>query len=244
MYVLEAVTPPETLNPFAITIMGMPIAVFAVVMMVLLMITITLIYFWWNSHRLAKNKEESKGRVICEFMPEHGGKVYRELCESFKMEAKKVETKSRAMFMSDAYAKAPKGHALDAYYLLPEHDYLDVWPYNARPQQQVVLQKYYFVENDPCPKNPHDPSKWDADRYVRITSAIAKLSKDESNLQVLVSEMSGVWQNIADFVKALKLIPFILMAIGGLALITLFIGFMGFQTNQAIQAISKFLIGK
>jgi len=160
------------------------------------------------------------------------------------MEAKKVETKSRATFFTDAFVKAPKGHALDAYYLLPEHDYLEYYPLSARPAQQILLQKYYFVENDPCPKNPHDPSKWDADRYVRVTSAIAKLAKDESNLQVLVSEMSGVWQNIAEFVQKLKMIPYILMAIGGVGLVVLFVAFMVFQSNQGIQQLVKFLVGK
>lgn len=243
MNILQAVTPGITVNPFAITILGMPIATFAIVVVISCAVLIALIYFWWNSNRLAKNKQLSKGRVICEFMPEHGGKVWRELCDVYKMEAKKVETKSRAMFMTDAYVKAPKGHALDAYYLLPEHDYLEVWPLDAKPVQQVILQKFYFVENDPCPKMPHDPAKWDADRYVRVTSAIAKLAKDESNLQVLVSEMSGVWQNIAEFVQKLKMIPYILLAIGGLGLVMLFTAFMTFQSNQGIQQLVKFLVG-
>jgi hypothetical protein len=232
-----------TINPFAVTVMGMPIATFVVVLVIVLIVFIALIYFWWNSSKLAKNKEKSRGRIIAEFMPEHGGKVWRELCEVYKMEVKKVETKSRAMFMTDAFIKAPKGHALDAYYCLPEHDYLEVWPLDAKPAQQVILQKYYFVENDPCPKMPHDPSKWDKDRYVTVTSAIAKLAKDESNLQVLVSEMSGVWQNIAEFVQKLKLIQVIMIMVGGSILVNLFTAFMVFQSNQGIQQLVKFLVG-
>lgn len=244
MYVLEAVTLETTTLPFDILIMGMPILGFVGLVVAVLGFLGFLFFLWWDRMRLAQHKAESKDRVICEFMPEHGGKVYRILCESYKMEAKKVETKSRATFFTDAFVKAPKGHALDAYYLLPEHDYLEVYPLNARAAQQIILQKYYFVENDPCPKNPHDPSKWDADRYVRVTSAIAKLAKDESNLQVLVSEMSGVWQNIADFVTKLRLIPYVLMAIGGLALVCIFTAFMIFQANQGVQQLVKFWVGK
>lgn len=257
MQVLEAAMP-ETGHTFSVlsfeysfvpqvsnatTIMGLPVATFAIILVITLIVLIALIYFWWNSYKLNKNKEATRNRVICEIVMEGGGRVRRELCEQYKMEAKKVETQSRATFMASAYIK-PLSGSLDAYYLLPEHDYLDVWPLNARPAQQVNLQKYYFVENDPCPKMPHDPSRWDSDRYIRVTSAIAKLAKDESNLQVLVSEMSGVWQNIADFVQKLKMIPIIMYMIGGLALINLFTAFMVFQSNNGIQQLVKFLVGK
>ena len=232
-----------TINPFAITILGMPIITFFAILAIVLGVLGFLFFLWWDRMRLNQHKAESKDRVICEFMPEHGGKIYRVLCESYKMEAKKVETRSRATFFTDAFVKAPKGHALDAYYLLPEHDYLEYYPLSSRPAQQTLLQKYYFVENDPCPKNPHDPSKWDAERYVRVTSAIAKLAKDESNLQVLVSEMSGVWQNIAEFVQKLKLIQVIMIMVGANILINLFGAFMTFQSNQGIQQLVKFLVG-
>jgi hypothetical protein len=231
------------INPFAITILGMPVGTFAIVLVLSLGILIALIYYWWNANRLAKNKNDSRGKIIAEFMPEHGGKVYRVLCEVYKMEVKQVQSQSRAFFMASSYAKAPKDHSIDGYYALPEHDYLDVWPENAKPVQQVTLQKFYFVENDPCPKMPHDPSKWDQARYIAVTSAIAKLAKDESNLQVLVSEMSGVWQNIADFVKKLQMIPILMYMLGGLALINLFTAFMTFQNNQGIQSLVKFLVG-
>jgi hypothetical protein len=242
-FILKAAMPgiPEYLN--ATTILGLPVTTFAIVVFISLIVFSALGFFWWNSRKLDQHKKESKGRVVCEFMPEHGGKVWRELCEVYKMEAKKVETKSRAVFFSDSFVKAPKGHSLDAYYLIPEHDYLEVWPLNARPAQQVILQKFYFVENDPCPKMPHDPSRWDADRYTRVTSAIAKLAKDESNLQVLVSEMSGVWQNIAEFVQKLKLIQVIMIMVGGSILVNLFTAFMVFQSNQGIQSLVKFLVG-
>jgi hypothetical protein len=242
-FILKAGTPGITEYLNAVTILGMPIGTFAIICIIGLMVGIALIYFWWNSYRLSKNKAESKNRVVCEFLMDGGGKVRRELCEVYKMEAKKIETKSRATFFADSFVNAPKGHSLDAYFLLPEHDYLEVWPLNARPSQQVILQKYYFVENDPCPKMPHDPSKWSDERYVRITSAIAKLSKDESNLQVLVSEMSGVWQNIADFVQKLKLIQVIMFMVGANILINLFGAFMTFQGNQGIQSLVKFLVG-
>jgi len=232
-----------TINPFAITILGLPMVTFFAILAVVLGVLGFLFFLWWDRMRLAQHKNEAKKRVICEFMPEHGGLVWRELCEVFKMEVKKVETKSRAMFMADAFVRAPKGHAIDAYYCLPEHDYLELYPLGARPAQQIVLQKYYFVENDPCPKMPHDPSRWDSDRYTRVTSAIAKLAKDESNLQVLVSEMSGVWQNIADFVQKLKLIQVIMIMVGGSILVNLFTAFMVFQSNQGIQQLVKFLVG-
>jgi hypothetical protein len=243
LYILQANSPGITEYLNAVTILGMPLATFMVVVMISLAVLTALAYFWWNNHKLSQNKKNTRGRIVAEFVSESGGKVWRELCEVYKMEVKKVENKSRAVFMADAYINAPKNSSIDAYYVLPEHDYLEVWPLNAKPQQQVILQKYYFVENDPCPKMPHDPSKWDQARYIAVTSAIAKLAKDESNLQVLVSEMSGVWQNIADFVQKLKMIPILMYMLGGLALINLFTAFMVFQSNQGIQQLVKFLVG-
>jgi hypothetical protein len=242
LYILKATEPGiiEYLN--AVTIMGMPIAAFAAVVFISLIVITALIFLWWNSYKLSKNKQATQNRVVAVILSEGGGRVRRELCEVYKMEAKQVETRSRATFMASAYVKPVHG-SMDAYYCLPEHDYLDVWPINAKPSQQVLLQTYYFKENDPCPQMPHDPSQWNTERYVRITSAIAKLAKDESNLQVLVSEMSGVWQNIADFVQKLKLIQVIMIMVGGNILVTLFTAFMVFQSNQGIQSLVKFLVG-
>ena len=241
-FILQAAMPgiPEYLN--ATTILGLPVVTFGVVLFISLIVLSALGFLWWNSFRLSKNKQATQNRVVAVILSEGGGRVRRELCEVYKMEAKQVETRSRATFMASAYVKPVHG-SMDAYYCLPEHDYLDVWPINAKASQQVLLQTYYFKENDPCPQMPHDPSQWNTERYVRITSAIAKLAKDESNLQVLVSEMSGVWQNIADFVKKLNLITILLYMVGADILISLFTAFMGFQNNQGIQALVKFLVG-
>jgi hypothetical protein len=245
MFNILKATEPGIVEYFnAITILGMPLVTFAFVLFISLGVFGFLFILWWDRWRLNQHKRESAGKIICEFVPENGGLAYWVLCAAYKMELRKVETKSRATFMTDAFFKAPKGHSIDAYYPLPEHDYLDWYPRNCRQVQQVKLQKYYFVENDPCPKMPHDPSRWDTERYVRITSAIAKLAKDESNLQVLVSEMSGVWQNIAEFVQKLKMIPILMYCIIGLALINLFTAFMVFQSNNGIQQLVKFLVGK
>ena len=240
--ILKAGTPGITEYLNVDTILGMPIPTFAVVVFVTLIVFGALAFFWWDRFKLNKNKQSTQNPVVCVIMSEGGGRIRRELCEVYKMEAKKVETQSRATFMASAYVKPLHG-GLDSYYCLPEHDYLDAWPINARPAQQVILQTYFFKENDPCPQMPHDPSSWDTARYIRITSAIAKLAKDESNLQVLVSEMSGVWQNIADFVKKLNLITILLYMVGADILISLFTAFMGFQNNQGIQALVKFLVG-
>jgi hypothetical protein len=241
--ILKAEMPgiPEYFN--ATTILGLPVATFAVVLFISLIVLGALGFFWWDRYKLNKNKQSTHNRVVVVIMSEGGGRVRRELCEVYKMEAKKIETRSRATFMASAYVKPVHG-SMDAYYCLPEHDYLDAWPINARPAQQVILQTYYFKENDPCPQMPHDPSSWDTERYVRITSAIAKLAKDESNLQVLVSEMSGVWQNIADFVKKLSLIQILLYMVGADILLDLFNAFMGFQSSNGISQLVKFLVGK
>ena len=227
----------------AIKIFGMPYMTFIIVLVIVLGVGALLFYLLYQARKRAQYNREAAGRVLCEFTSVTGGLVRRELCEEYKGEVKKIETKSRATFMSSQYAKPPTGHAIDAYYLLPEHDHLDLWPPGKNPMQQVTVKKYYFTENDPCPKIPRNPEKWDAERYTRITATIAKLAKDESNLQVLVSEMSGVWQNIADFVTKLKRIDIIVIMLIVMIVIQLISGYLSFQTNSTAGAIARFLLG-
>jgi hypothetical protein len=200
---------------------------------------------FYDSYKRGRNQAIASISVLLEIAPISGGPVARHVCEFYKGEAKKVENRSRATFMATIFAKPPEGHAIDAYYLLPEHEYLENdWPFDAPKSQKYPIIKYYFTENDPCPKIPHDPSKWDTERYDRITSSIAKLSKDEAGLQIIVSEMSGIWQNIQAFLDKLKMAAYAFYTSLVNVLIQLGIAFMLYQIWQRLDGISRFLVGK
>jgi len=242
MRVLEWRLPVETTD--VIGVFGIRLEYFILILLITGIVLFLLFYFWWQGYKRNQNLLQAKGKVLCEFTDPSGGlPVRRILCEAFKGEIKTIEDKSRALFTTDAYAKAPKGHAIDSYYLLPEHDYLDVYPYGVKPSQQIMVKKFYFQVNDPCPRIPHDSNRWDAERYTRVTSAMAKLAKDESNLQVLVSEFSGLWSQLSEMVAKLKQLPLLLIVSLASIFISFIVGYLAFRSMQMSTAVYKFLVG-
>lgn len=196
---------------------------------------------WWNQNRLKKNKIKVVGRCLCEFAPISGGQVVRELLEEYQGIIKRPEKMSRAtQFLP---TKPPENTEFTEYHTLPEHEYLDVWPENAPKQQQVIVRKFYFNENDPSPRMPHDAKRWDTDRYVKVSSAISKDARNEASLRVLTSEMSGIWGSIENLLGMLKKIPIlvilVIVNIGVVAIVGIFI----FMVNQNVGKLASFWLG-
>jgi hypothetical protein len=227
---------------FAFTILGMPLIQFVLVAIIVALLSWQLLRYMWNARQRNKHILEAKGKVLLEFTDNHGGKVERVLCTEFKGEARKEEHESRGTFTIQNMAKVP-GHSIDCYFLLPEHDYLDTYPYDVPECQQIQIKKFYFTKNCPWPNIPHDASKWDTERYVKVTSTMAKLAKDESNLQVLVSEMSGIWEPMMKALEQLKHMSMIKILGFVQIVMLLIVGYFGWANMNAISAIAKFITG-
>lgn len=227
-----------------IKIMGMDVSTFLLVMLITLLIIGFGIYYWWQSYKRNKNIEEAKGKVLCEITPISGGQVKRKLCEMVEGEAKEIIDKSRGTFMLKAFIKVPEGSEAVTYYAFPEHDYLDVYPYEAPPSQQIPIVKYYFTEGDPFPKLPHDPAKWDVERVTRTTTAFARLAREESVAQTMLGQFSGFFEGLIAALPNLKKIPMlvilqIIILVGILA-----VGYLEFSSGQTIAQIGKSIVGK
>jgi hypothetical protein len=196
---------------------------------------------FWDQRRYKKNKEEVIGKVLCEFAPTSGGQVSRELLEEYQGIIKRPESTSKASFFMPI--KKTEKTEFTEYHAVPEHEYLDVYPANAPEKQQVIVRKFYFNENDPSPRMPHDASRWNDERYIKISSAISKDARNEASLRVLTSEMSGIWASIENFINYLKRLPTMmilsLVNIGITAIAILFLYFV----NQNVGKLASFWLG-
>jgi hypothetical protein len=206
---------------------------------------------WWQNKKRAKNFEASKGHILIEFLPENGSiPVDRVLCEEHKGAVKKIERSGR-MFSTNLFAR-PKDKSidkmLDEYYLLPEHDYKDYWPYGARSSQQVSITKYYFKINDPCPYMPHDMSRWDTEKYARLTATLSRTSKDDVDSEMMMKELKGAYTSIENMVSKLKYIVVILIIVIAGLFVSGVGAFMAYRSSviatEALNAIVRFVTGK
>jgi len=244
--------PPIELIEAEIRILGMPFVTFFLVLGIGLVVFCfcayfvgRMFYYDWLRKKIRKALEGKVQGVIIGV----GKPIQRVLMEEFKGEARVVTAKNRATFTVANFAKAPEGvGAIDTYYLLEEHDHLDFFPLDKPKAVQQLIKTYIFNENDPCPKVPHDPSKWDTERYTKITSTIATLSKEESNLQILVSDMAKHWKDFTDllmYVKKLSLIQILLFVLIGVGLINAYLSFnAGSTSSNVLKLLSQFIIGK
>ena len=197
---------------------------------------------WWDRRKYRLNKIEVIGKVLCEFAPISGGQVTRELLEEYQGIIKRPENTSKATFFMPA--KATEKTEFTEYHALPEHEYLDVYPIDAARAQQVIVRKFYFNENDPSPRMPHDASRWTGERYIKVSSSISKDARNESSLRILTTEMSGVWTSIENAVVMLKKIPtVVLLTIVNIG-ITVLMGFFLFLINQNIGKLATFWLGE
>ncbi len=249
MYIAEK-TGTIFFNSPIITILGMQIATFIIVMCLVVVVAGLLIYYFWKHKKTQEHKQEAKGNVLLEFVDTFGGPVQRVLCEEYKGEAKKIEDQSRGMFTVNAMAKVKDmpisdriGHSIDSYFLLPEHDYLDEWPYDVPEDERQVVKKFYFTKNCPWPNMPHDRSRWDQERYMKITANIAKNARNEVGLEYLVTAMTAPLRELIDRIKGLKHIPLILILNFVKIFMLLIIGYLLINQGNSLSVILKWAQG-
>lgn len=153
-----------------------------------------------------------KRKLLCEFCSPEG--ITQQLCEVFKGQVKKEEAGSRATFNINKFVKPknqPMETSIDTYFVLQDHCFPCQWPEGKPPSQQVTVMKTHYLINDPMPKITGSMD-WNTEKYDRTTSALAKYAQDEKSMQVLVTEVTGTWKQIEQFVEYLKKVPFVLYA--------------------------------
>ncbi len=224
-------------------IFGLQPIAFVGILALVAFIAAIIIYLWYKQKKRQSNLINTRGKILCEFCSPEG--AYSEVCDVFKGQLKKIQSKSRGTFTVDRFINAPKkaDQSIDVYYVLQDHCFPYRWPDGKPPDEQVVLMKSHYLVNDPIPKITYKPEEWDAERYEHVTAAIAKYAQDEKVLQVLVSELAGVWKQIEQFVELLKRIPMMFMIQLGQTLILLLIAYFAFKANSNSGSIVNFLKG-
>lgn len=218
----------------------------------IIIVTIAIVVFvgrtFYTTHRRNKHIKDAKGMILCEFTPATGGgQVYRVLCREEKGEIRKVDLKEHGKFETDSFVRSPKQLPnevdIEQYLLLPEHDYLDVYPFGVSPAQQVPIRKYYFNEGEPYSQMPHDSKKWNTERYSRVTAQMFHASQDTVALKGILGEVSGMMQHFYDALdnlKKMRLVIIGLVVVVFFNMITLFISFNGMRMTEKI---IKFIAG-
>jgi len=200
-----------------------------------------LFYLWWNQKKRQENINKAADKVLIEFGMKNGH-VKFVLCDEHKGEITIDENKGKKTY--DGYIKAPHDIGnTENYYILEDHGYIIDYPFGKPPAQQTQIMLYHFNENDPTPKFPRHPEQWDTDRYAILTSRLVELSKEETNLQAIVAEVSGALKPFMTAAKMLALIPqirlLLFIALGAIV-IAIFVEYMNMG---GINTIKSFIIG-
>lgn len=242
MNIMQPGLPAVTGVSYAIKIMGLDPATFALVFILFAAFVGWFVKMWWDDRKRSQNIEKAKNGVLLEITPIGGGRVKRIVSPVYKGTAKEVRHKSGATFFVSEMAKINENDA-DGYYLIPGHGWTDDYPYDAPAKQRVTILKYYYHENDPFPQMPLEPEKWNKEMVTNVTSSFARLSREESVAKTLIGQFSGFFEGLMKALPALQKIPimFIIQLCQCAALVAIF--YWEFRNGQGIASLMTFLSG-
>lgn len=193
---------------------------------------------WWQNRKRRINLADVEGRVLIESLPPTGSvPVKRVLCKEENGEVTIEYTNPKTKEVK----KVVHG-------LLPEHEYLDYWPYNVPKAQQVSVRKYYFRFNEYTPEIPHNAKEWDSKRYTDVTATMSQMGREESVTRAALQEFSGVFKQLEGMAEKFKYITLTFFAVIGCILLSGAAAFLAFRNTQVmgdvLTLISKFVLGK
>jgi hypothetical protein len=204
-----------------------------------------LFLLWWDKKKRQENINQASDKALVEFGMRNGH-VKFVLCDEHMGEIT-VEDGGGTKKKYDGVVKAPKDlGSIKDYYILEDHGYIIDYPLmypGKKPAQQTQIMLYHFNENDPSPKFPRHPEQWNTEKYAKLTSSLIEMSKEQSNLQAIVAEVSGAFKPLVTAAKIIALIPqirlliFILM---GLVAIDIIVGYL---TMSNVGVVKNFIIG-
>jgi len=228
-----------------IRILGMDINTFIYVMMGLVVVGLILWYFMDSMNKLKKNRKLVEGKVCCFFGGSQGEGDF-ELCEiatNGLITALDKKSATAKQFIKRALGDKNSGELID-YYALPDHGWSIDYPIGKPKLQQTKVTLYHFYSNIPVAQFPRDPQKWKADLAISMTSAMARLTKNESGLRILGEELNGAFSDYAKIHKFLKNIPLTMYVSMGTLAMTLIILILIFGQGGQLATVVKFVTGK
>jgi len=197
---------------------------------------------WWTQKKRQENINLTANKVLCEFGMKSGHAIWL-LCDEIRGEIEVDDTEGKKRKF-DGSIKTPTGIGnIGTYYTLEDHGYLVNYPFGKPIAQQTQIMMYHFNENVPYPTFPRHPEQWDMDKYGIATSQLMSNSKDQSDMQAIMAEVSGAFKPLIASAKLIAMIPqlrLFLFMIMGLIAIDIFVSYM---TMGNTGAIKTFIIG-
>jgi len=210
----------------ALKILGIDSTIFMYIVCILFVVGIIVWYFLQPSLQHKKNMKRVEGQVLCYFKEKEGRGTF-ELCP---INNGKIQSKIKG--------------ATEDYYALPGHSDGVDFPIGRPKSQQVQVPIYFFYRNIAAPQFPSDINKWNPDYVIKMTSAMANITADDSNMKVLAEEQRSEFADIDRIHNYLKKIPLLLYAVLGLIGLSVVNLIFLFQVSGGISTVVKFLVGK
>ncbi len=221
-----------------------PLAIFAIAIVVMVVV-----YFIYLNYLRSKHVKQAAGKIWCDFFT-RGGDCYDLLCSQQRGQVKAVgsgitdKDGKEKKIKVDAYIKAPDGHQIGEYYILPGMTFNAKWPPNKPWSTQIIIRKTAFIENMPLPVVQTDPEKWNPEKYREITAYLNAVSKDEAFAGAVLAQQKEALADMKTVASKLKNFNMILYAAYGAAAAGGIAAIVTFTQGGKLDQIIKLLGGQ
>lgn len=218
-------------------------------LMAIAIVAMVVIYFGYMDWLRKKHVNMAAGKIWCDFYT-RGGDCYDILCAQNRGQVKAVgsgitdKDGKEKKIKVDSYVKAPDGHQIGEYYILPGMTFNAKWPPNKPRSTQVIIRKTAFIENMPLPVVQTDPEKWNPEKYREITAYLNAVSKDEAFAGAVLAQQKEALADMKTVASKLKNFNNILYAAYGAAAGGIIAAIMVLTQGGKLDYIVKLLGGQ
>jgi hypothetical protein len=209
----------------------------------IILVAVYLFYYFFNSwwqHRA--NVQKSEGKILCLFHT-MGGEAFWKWCFDDKGELSPADKKGYDKRASELSKKAigrikAEKQQFGWYFILPDHVFQIMYPFTAPKGQQISIRIAEYVENYPAPRITANIEKWDAEQYAAVTSQMAMLSKDTTDLEAIISQAAGIEETLRGLMEMpsdVRMVKYLSMGNLGVGFI---VGFLVFQLQGLVGKIA------
>lgn len=186
-------------------------------LLIIVIVAVASVIVWLgiNQYKQGQYSKQAFGRLWCFFFT-RSGKMYDMMLVEERGQVKQVVPPKLFGLAGKVqvrdFVKAPDGHEIGEYYVLPEMTFLAPWPPNKPKRQQIQVKCTAFIENVSLPVVMVNPEKWDPDKAKEVTAYLHAVAKDEAFAKAMLEdtkEVFGDMQTVAKGFKSIKLLQWV-----------------------------------
>lgn len=224
-----------------VNIMGLKPWAFFLIFFIVLAGGLIVLTSMWDSHKRTQNRKKTTmpdgmTRKILGVFVTANSDAYEMICNTTLGEVlpDPKNKKLKASGIMEAPTKASQ--RIPKYFILPQFCFKTSWPKGAKKSQQVEIMESFYRENFSLPALSYEDMT--AEERENITALMVDISTDQNFANTVVT---AVEQRFAEFTKAvakmknLSIMLYILCAIAGITLFTLFYTYMGYKILNIIR---------